>query len=193
VLVRTHIAGRAAGRVVDRVVGHVVDNWPRLLRYGGTSAVGVVLGQTILRLGYDLLGWSALVANLVAFVIANIPVYYLNRSWVWDRVGPSHWATEVLPFWLVSSAGLALSSLAVGLVDQATDNGWFITVSSVGAFGTVWLVKYAVCDRYLFGPEAASEATSEAATDAVPKLADLTSELSDDASRLAAIHADGSS
>ncbi len=133
------------------VFSHVVNNWSRLLRFGGVSMVGVVVGQTILRVGYDLLGWSALVSNLVAFVIANIPVYHLNRSWVWDRVGPSHWVREVLPFWLVSLAGLALSSLAVGLVDRVSDNGWFITLSSVGAFGTVWLVKYAVCDRYLFG------------------------------------------
>ncbi|MXW42094.1 MAG: hypothetical protein F4138_01265 [Acidimicrobiia bacterium] len=131
---------------------HVMYNWGRLVRYGGTSAVGVVLGQTLLRVGYDLLGWSALVANLLAFVVANIPVYHLNRLWVWDRSGPSHWGREVLPFWLVSFVGLALSSLAVGLIDRVTDNGWFITVSSVGAFGTVWLVKYAACDRYLFGP-----------------------------------------
>ena len=109
------------------------------------------MGQTILRVCYDLLGWSGLVSNLVAFLIANIPVYHLNRSWVWDRYGPSRWGRELLPFWLVSLAGLALSSLTVGLVDRVTDNGWFITAASVGAFGTVWLVKYAVCDKYLFG------------------------------------------
>ena len=69
----------------------------------------------------------------------------------------------VLPFWLVSLAGLALSSLAVGLVDAATDNGWFITAASVGAFGTVWLVKYAVCDRYLFGTLTEGEDPAERA------------------------------
>lgn len=130
---------------------HVTENWRRLLRYCGTSAVGVVLGQTILRVCYDLFGWSGLVSNLVAFVIANIPVYFLYQRWVWDRSGPTRWGRVVLPFWLVSLAGLALSSLAVGLVDAATDNGWFITAASVGAFGIVWLLKYAVCDRYLFG------------------------------------------
>ena len=130
---------------------HVVDNWRRLLRYCGTSAVGVVLGQTILRVCYDLFGWSGLVSNLVAFVIANIPVYFLYQGWVWDSSGPTQWGRVVLPFWLVSLAGLALSSLAVGLVDAATDNGWYITAASVGSFGAVWLVKYAVCDRYLFG------------------------------------------
>lgn len=130
---------------------HIMDNWQRLLRYCGTSVVGVVLGQTILRVCYDLLGWSGLVSNLVAFIIANIPVYFLYRSWVWDGDGPTQWGRVVLPFWLVSLAGLGLSSLAVGLVDAATDNGWYITAASVAAFGTAWLVKYAVCDRYLFG------------------------------------------
>ena len=67
----------------------------------------------------------------------------------------------MLPFWLVSLAGLAVSSLAVGLVDAATDNGWFITAASVGAFGTVWLVKYAVCDRYLFGAPLEDDVPSE--------------------------------
>ena len=75
----------------------------------------------------------------------------------------------VLPFWLVSLAGLALSSLAVGLVDASTDNGWYITAASVAAFGTVWLVKYAVCDQYLFGAplegDVPSEQTSELASD----------------------------
>ena len=134
------------------VRAHITDNRVRLLRYCGTSAVGVVLGQTILRVCYDLFGWSGLVSNLLAFLIANIPVYHLNRSWVWDRYGPSRWGREVLPFWMVSLAGLALSSLTVGLVDAVTNNGWFISAASVGAFGTVWLVKYAVCDQYLFGP-----------------------------------------
>lgn len=140
---------------------HVMQNWRRLLRYCGTSAVGVVLGQTILRVCYDLLGWSGLVSNLVAFVIANIPVYFLYRGWVWDSDGPTRWGRVVLPFWLVSLAGLALSSLAVGLVDAATDNGWYITAASVAAFGTVWLVKYAVCDRYLFGAPLEGDVSSE--------------------------------
>ena len=140
---------------------HVTDNWRRLLRYSGTSAVGVVLGQTILRVCYDLFGWSGLVSNLVAFLIANIPVYHLNRSWVWDRYGRSQWRREVLPFWLVSLAGLALSSLTVGLVDAVTNNGWFISAASVGAFGTVWFVKYAVCDRYLFGPPLEDHSNAE--------------------------------
>ena len=147
--------------LIDSARAHVMENWRRLLRYCGTSAVGVVLGQTILRVCYDIFGWSGLVSNLVAFAIANIPVYHLNRSWVWDRYGPSRWGREVLPFWLVSLAGLALSSLTVGLVDAVTDNGWFITAASVGAFGTVWLVKYAVCDQYLFGPQLDDNGSSE--------------------------------
>ena len=140
---------------------HVIANWRRLLRYCGTSAVGVVLGQTILRVCYDLLGWSGLVSNLVAFAVANIPVYFLYRGWVWNSDGPTRWGRVVLPFWLVSLAGLAVSSLAVGLVDAATDNGWYITVSSLAAFGTVWLVKYAVCDQYLFGAPLVGDASSE--------------------------------
>ena len=144
---------------------HVTDNWQRLLRYCGTSAVGVVLGQTILRVCYDLLGWSGLVSNLVAFVIANIPVYFLYRGWVWSSDGPTQWGRVVLPFWMVSLAGLALSSLAVGLVDAATDNGWYITAASVAAFGTVWLVKYAVCDQYLFGAPGQGDIPAERASE----------------------------
>ncbi|MCY3635282.1 MAG: GtrA family protein [bacterium] len=151
--------------LIDSARAHVMDNWQRLLRYCGTSAVGVVVGQTILRVCYDLLGWSGLVSNLVAFVIANIPVYLLYRGWVWNSDGPTQWGRVVLPFWLVSLAGLALSSLAVGLVDAATDNGWYITAASVAAFGTVWLVKYAVCDRYLFGTLVEGDGPSERASE----------------------------
>ena len=87
-----------------------MDNWQRLLRYlRHVRRWGWCWDRPSCGCATDLLGWSGLVSNLVAFVIANIPVYHLNRSWVWDRYGPSRWRREVLPFWMISLAGLALS------------------------------------------------------------------------------------
>ena len=66
-----------------------------------------------------------------------------------------------MPFWLFTIAGLALSTLAVVLVANATkdptvpglENGNKIAVqlANIAGFGVLWVIKYLFLDKIMFG------------------------------------------
>ena len=89
-------------------------------------------------------------ANLVAVTVGCIPSYSLNRRWVWGKTGPSHLWREVVPFWAITAAGLALSTLFVAVVSQWTESAVLISAANLTAFGVLWAVKYVVLDNLLF-------------------------------------------
>ena len=59
-----------------------------------------------------------LAATLFGNVVAIVPSYYLTRAWAWGKRGRSHWRKEVLPYWLMSFAGIAFSLLGATWVKQ---------------------------------------------------------------------------
>lgn len=122
----------------------------RFLRYASVSAVGVVLGQSLLTLFIHVFDWSAGQSNVVAVTLATIPAYYLNRAWVWRRSGEHNLTTEVLPFWGMAFLGLVLSTLAAGWAARNLDDKIWVNVANLGAFGILWVAKYFIIDSYLF-------------------------------------------
>jgi putative flippase GtrA len=103
-------------------------------------------------------GLNAGAAN-VAAVCCGIPVSYVaNRRWTWRRTGRGSVAREVVPFWILSLAGLLVSTLAVawvgGLTATWSDGVRAIALPSAEAatFGALWLVQFAVLDRLIFRP-----------------------------------------
>lgn len=132
------------------------------LKYAAVSAASITITEAVLAFAFGVLGWEARVANLAAFVFGGIPAYVLNRHWTWRRTGRSHLVREVLPFWILALLGLGLSTLAVGVADDAaaelTDSRRLRTVFVVGAslaaFGTVWVAKFFAFDRLMFGEDA---------------------------------------
>lgn len=130
----------------------------RKLRYAAGSVASAVLGQAVLMVAFGVLRWSAVVANLVAFVAAAMASYHLNRLWVWGRNGPSRFWREVVPFWLLAATGLAASTTAIVAADdrvaRVTANHAARTagvmVASAGVVVVLWLVKFLILDRYVF-------------------------------------------
>ncbi|MGH9277546.1 MAG: GtrA family protein [Acidimicrobiales bacterium] len=142
----------------------------KMIRYACVSGVSVVVGQATLIIGFGVIGWSARAANVVSFIAGGIPSYYLNRAWTWSKHGRSHVVKEVLPFWILAFAGLALSTWAVGVVeDHATSYSKLVQTilvsgTSIAAFGVIWVVKFIVFEKFMFGkrPEPEPEpATTE--------------------------------
>lgn len=125
-------------------------------RYSAVSVVGVVLTQLLLLLGHGLLGVSAERANVAAVLVTSVPVFALNRAWVWQLRGPSSLRREVLPFWGFTIAGLVLSTLAVAGVATLTDSTVAVSAANIGAFGALWVAKFAVLDGVVFAPPAAT-------------------------------------
>lgn len=130
----------------------------QLVRYGAVSVIAtstslVVLGVLV---STRLLGpgW----ANVVATAVGTVPSFELNRRWVWGRHGAASTRREVLPFAALSAAGLVVSTVAVSVAGWWTEaadlSGAVRTAAiqgaSVAAFGSLWLVQFAVLDRFLF-------------------------------------------
>ena len=58
---------------------------------------------------------------------------------------------EIAPFWILAFAGLALSTLTVGVVDGIFGGTLSVQLANASAFGALWIVKFLVLDRLLWG------------------------------------------
>jgi len=131
----------------------------KAVRYSMVSAVSVVVSQAVLFLsfGVERLA-SAVWCNLLATVVATPIAYYLNRQWAWGKSGQSHFLREVLPFWVISFAGLALSLGTVALAARwgksvaasHLELAVIVNSASLFAYGVLWVGKFLLFDRLLF-------------------------------------------
>ncbi len=130
----------------------------KALRYTVVSVVSVGVNQATLAVAFGVAGWSAVQANLLATLIATVPTYVLNRSWVWGRRGRSHLLKEVLPFGLLSVLGLVLSSLAADgaeVVGRSVSSlrvvqTAVVMTATLVTFGILWVARFAFLNKVLF-------------------------------------------
>lgn len=119
------------------------------------------------------LGVAAMTANIVTTAMATVPSYHLNRRWTWARTDSSNLWREVVPFWLLSFAGLALSTVTVGIADSWAAamhlapglRTGAVLVGHLGGFGLLWVGQFLLLDRVLFarpGPGQAEPAFANA-------------------------------
>jgi putative flippase GtrA len=101
-------------------------------------------------------GVPAGTANVIAVCCGIAPSYLANRHWVWGRSGRGDLAREILPFWVLSLAGLVASTVAVSVV-AAVAAHWStsaraiaLPLANVSGFGALWLAQFAVLDKVLF-------------------------------------------
>jgi putative flippase GtrA len=101
-------------------------------------------------------GVPAGAANVIAVCCGIAPSYLANRHWVWGRSGRGDFSREVVPFWLLSLAGLVASTIAVSVVASAAAH-WStsaraiaLPVANLSVFGVLWLVQFALLDKVLF-------------------------------------------
>jgi putative flippase GtrA len=131
------------------------STWRRLVRYGSVSAIATTTSLLILGL-LVLLGWPAVVANVVATAVGTVPSFELNRRWVWAQDGRRSLVRQALPFCLLSFAGLVLSSVAVHIAADATVGSSrlvrtaAVESANVGTYGALWVIQFFLCDRILF-------------------------------------------
>jgi putative flippase GtrA len=120
-------------------------------KYCVVSAVGVVLGQSLIYTFANILEWPWGWANVIAVSISTVPTYYLSRAWVWQKTGKSSLYAEIIPFWVMSFLGLLLSTLVVvWLENQYPDQPILANVGNIIGFGVLWLAKFFILDRILF-------------------------------------------
>ena len=128
----------------------------KLIRYAAVSGVTTVLSQTVLALLVATRATGAVTANVIATMVGIGPSFELNRRWVWGKRGRRSLGGEVLPFAMLSAAGLGLSSLFVAITSHfvehwsTTSRTLTIQLASITAFGIVWLVQFVLLDKVLF-------------------------------------------
>lgn len=136
--------------MIHRPVG-VLARFRRLgAKFVAVSLIGTVISQSLIVLFKGRWDWNGAVANLVAVCISAVPSYYLNRAWVWGKRGSSSMAREVLPFWIMTLAGLALSTLLAYIADRIWDATIAVNIANLAGFGVLWVLKFLVLDQYVF-------------------------------------------
>ena len=129
------------------------------------SLVSLVVLTLVLRV-------AAMPANVATTALATIPSYHLNRRWTWGVRGASDMWREIVPFWLLSFAGLALSTITVGMADSWAagahlGTAWrtaAVLVGHLGGFGILWVVQFVILDRVLFAHADVPEVSEPSAT-----------------------------
>jgi len=129
--------------LVDRFRG-------KAFRYLAVSLIGTVLTQAQIWYYLNQLHWNGALANFVAVMISTFPGYLLSRYWIWGDRDKSSWRREAVPFWVLSLAGLLLSTLFAGLADHFFDSTWIVMLANMAGFGVLWLAKFVILDESLF-------------------------------------------
>ena len=128
----------------------------KVFKYSMVSVVSLVVTLGVVSICVGLLKWNEVASQFTASVAGAIPSYYLNRMWVWGKSGKSHMRKEVIPFWIMFAVGLAFATGAVSLSTHLTANvshrvhTLIVTSSSFGAYGILWIAKYAIFNKFLF-------------------------------------------
>jgi putative flippase GtrA len=135
------------------------DAGRRAIRYSMCSVVGVVGTQVLLFIFLHVLEWKPVMSNFIAVTVMSVPVFMLNKSWVWGKKGRAHMRREVLPFWLFTVAGWFLSTVMVIIIVKATrdathpdGNKLAVQGANIAGFGVLWVLKYLFLDKIMFGP-----------------------------------------
>jgi putative flippase GtrA len=127
------------------------------IMYSLVSVIAVVVSQVVLVLCHAVFNLGAVPANIIAVAAGTIPSYELNRSWVWGKTSKSHLWKEVVPFWSLSFLGLVVSTVTVAVVEGYNDSTIAISIANLGAFGVLWVGKFALLHYVLFKDHAPSD------------------------------------
>ena len=136
----------------------------RLVRCMGVSVITTIVSVTTLAATTMGLGLEAWVANVLATAVATVPSYHLNRRWTWGKQGASDLWREMLPFWVLSFAGLVLSTVAVALTDSWLHGSHLgqplrtlvIVIAHLSGFGILWVAQFILLERVLFARRVSS-------------------------------------
>lgn len=135
--------------LVQTVLGHHLT--AKLAKYAAVSLISVVISQATLYVMASVWDWDAVVANVAAVALGTPTSYVMNRAWVWSKHGKSSFWTEVVPFWVLTFAGLGLSSLIVWIFHELwPDQKILVNVGNIAGFGLLWLLKFFILERLLF-------------------------------------------
>lgn len=156
----TAVASTSVTSTLGTARTFMVENREKIIRYCGVSVVNVLVGQGILAFCLLVLDLSGVLSQFIAASLSAIPAYILSRRWVWKQRGKDSFRTEVLPFWTMAIIGLLFAVASIAIMERFTDHPIVIMLTSLGAYGVVWVGKYFVLDKIMWRVPADPEPTS---------------------------------
>jgi putative flippase GtrA len=131
------------------------------IKYSMVSVIGVTLTQAMLVVFIELLDLNPTRSNVTAVMLTAVPVFLLNKRWVWNVDGKVSLRREILPFWVFTAAGLALSTGLVSVAEDVSDSTLLVMAASIGGFGILWVAKFLFLDQIMFGQREVDEVLSQ--------------------------------
>lgn len=144
--------------LLDRITGGRGD---LAVRYAMVSVVGVVTTQALLFLLIGVLDNDPTWSNVIGVSVCSLPVFLLNKHWVWNHDGKLSLRREVLPFWVFTLAGLLISTLLVSLAQRISEAAIIAMAANISGFGVLWMAKFLFLDRVMFGHSEVDEILSQ--------------------------------
>jgi putative flippase GtrA len=148
----------SATAVLDKVTG---GRGALAAKYSAVSVIGVVITQVQLTLYSGILDWDPVMSNILAVTICTIPVFVLNKRWVWSSDGKIDMKREVLPFFIFTAMGLGLSTGLVALASSVSDSHLLVMLANIAGFGILWVAKFLFLDQIMFGHSEIDEVLSQ--------------------------------
>jgi putative flippase GtrA len=140
----------------------------KMVRYAAVSVVSSAFSFCVLAVVYGALRlWSEVPSTLFTNVVAGAVSYNLLRRWVWGKSGRSHLTKEVIPFWVMWIAGMALSLFAASVAHHVAESHHLQHLArtalllgvNVAAWGSLWLIRFLVLNRLFRSEQAQSPNT----------------------------------
>lgn len=129
-----------------------------MLRAGATSVLATVLSHGIYVALLGLVRADATIASAIAFACGAVFNYLVGRRITWGRRNRPHPVRETLPYLLVVgctgllSVGVATLTqhLITGLQLSNAERTLVLELANIASYGVVFLVKFALLDRWVF-------------------------------------------
>jgi putative flippase GtrA len=148
----------APAALLDRLTGGRGD---LAIRYSMVSVIGVVTTQTLLLVLIGILDRDPTWSNVIGVSLCSLPVFLLNKRWVWNHDGKISLRREILPFWVFTLAGLLISTLLVSFAQRFSDAAIVAMAANICGFGVLWVAKFLFLDRVMFGHSEVEEILSQ--------------------------------
>ena len=90
---------------------------------------------------------NSMVANVIAFILANLVAYILNILWVFER-GRHHFIIEIVYFYLVSGISVLIGTFLMGTLIRRF--GMLTTYAFASNIFTAVMINYAMRKFFIF-------------------------------------------
>ena len=102
--------------------------------------------------------WS----NVVAVMLCAVPVFLLNKRWVWNADGKVSLRREILPVLGVHRRrAWRCPPLLVAVAESVSDSTLLVMAASIAGFGLLWVAKFLFLDQIMFGHSEKEEVLSQ--------------------------------